>query len=302
MLKKTVYYLASMLLCSFLSALPKELKLSPIKLCIIVPAYNEENRIQSMLGAYLPYFERLLPEISTTFLIVANNCSDQTVPICKKIQKNHPNIELLDLKPGGKGFAVKQGFLHALEKPYDYIGFVDADLATLPQYYHDLIKELPETDGVIASRYAPGAHVWPKRPTLIRLGGKFYNWLLRKQLKLPFKDTQCGAKIFTYDTVRKVAPHMTENKWAWDLEFLYLAQLEDKKIKEVPTTWSDQPGSHLSVSSSLAREFLKSPSRIKANHKEKFLAKKQEKLELKKLARQQKRSLRNSAKKQESKL
>lgn len=278
MLKKLFNYFIIISLSSFLFLEPKEIKKQTQKICIIVPAYNEENRIQSMLGAYLPYFETLRPEIETTFLIVANNCSDQTVPICKKIQKNHFNIEIMDLKPGGKGFAVKQGFLQALEKPYDYIGFVDADLATLPQYYHNLIKELPETDGVIASRYAPGAHVWPKRPALIRLGGKFYNWLLRKQLKLPFKDTQCGAKIFTYDTVKKVAPHMTENKWAWDLEFLYLAQLEDKKIKEIPTTWSDQPGSHLSVSSSLAREFLKSPSRIKAKHKQKALNKKQMKI------------------------
>lgn len=294
MLKKILSHsvITLLLISSFLET--KEIKKHLQRICIVIPAYNEENRIQSMLGAYLPYFETLQSELDTTFLIVANNCSDQTVPICKKIQKKHPNIDIMDLKPGGKGFAIKQGFLHALEKPYDYIGFVDADLATLPQYYYDLIKELPGTDGVIASRYAPGAHVWPKRPTIIKLGGKFYNWLLRKQLKLPFKDTQCGAKIFTYDTVKKVAHEMTEQKWAWDLEFLYLAQLEGKIIKEVPTTWSDQPGSHLSVSSSLAKEFLKSPSRIKANHKDKALAKKQEKLALKKQTKQQKKHAHNS--------
>lgn len=292
MLKKSFNAIISILLCISTFLCPKEIKKAPTKLCIVVPAYNEENRIQSMLGAYLPYFETLQSELDITFLIVANNCSDQTVPICKKIQKKHSNIEIMDLKPGGKGFAIKQGFLHALEKPYDYIGFVDADLATLPQYYHDLIKELPGTDGVIASRYAPGAHVWPKRPTIIKLGGKFYNWMLRKQLKIPFKDTQCGAKIFTYDTVKKVAPEMTEQKWAWDLEFLYLAQLEDKKIKEIPTTWSDQPGSHLSVSSSLAKEFLKSPGRIKSKHKQKALAKKQDKLKKKKQLKKESKNTR----------
>ena len=275
------YFIIALLTTSFYLE-SKELKKTPTKICIVVPAYNEENRIQSMLGAYLPYFETLQQELETDFLIVANACSDQTVPICKKIQKKHANIDIMDLKQGGKGFAIKQGFLHALEKPYDYIGFVDADLATLPQYYHNLIKELPGCDGVIASRYAPGATVWPKRPTIIKFGGKFYNWMLRKQLKIPFKDTQCGAKIFSYDTVKKVAPDMTEQKWAWDLEFLYLAQLEDKHIKEIPTTWSDQPGSHLTVSSSLAKEFLKSPGRIKTRHKQKALIKKQEKAAAKK--------------------
>ncbi|MBI2353342.1 glycosyltransferase [Candidatus Dependentiae bacterium] len=265
------------------------------KICIIVPAYNEEHRIQMMLGAYLPYFQARKKELDITFLVVANNCSDQTVVICKKIQKQHSNLEVLDLKPGGKGFALKQGFLYALQKPYDYIGFVDADLATLPCYYDDLIKAMEGVDGVIASRYMPGACVWPKRPWLRKLGGKFYNWLLNRQLKISFKDTQCGAKIFTYDTIKKVAPEMTEQRWAWDLEFLYLCRLEDKIIKEVPTTWSDQPGSHLIISSSLMKEFLASPKRIKKVHREKALQKKKEKRCLKRAKKNKKLPFINEA-------
>lgn len=282
MLKKSLLLIISFLFSISAFLEPKAPQTCPTKVCIVIPAYNEEKRIQSTLVAYLQYFERLKSEIDTTFLVVANNCSDQTVPICKKIQKEYKNLEIMDLKPGGKGFALKQGYLHALQKPYDYIGFVDADMATLPQYYHDLIKALPGNDGVIASRYAAGAHVWPKRPTIIKIGGKFYNWMLRKQLKLPFKDTQCGAKIFTYDTVKKVASHMTELGWACDLEFLYLCYLEDKIIQEIPTTWSDQPGSHLVVSRKLAKEFLSSPGRIKAKHKQKALEYKQKKAAIKK--------------------
>ncbi len=258
---------------SYCCTLEKNTPASTTKVCIIVPAYNEERRIQPTLEAYIDYFNNQ-KDFTTTFVVVANNCNDQTVVICKCLQKKYKNIELLDLKPGGKGFAVKQGFLHALEKPYDYIGFVDADLATLPQYYHDLLLALPGTDGVIASRYIKGACVWPKRPALLKWGGKLYNWLLRRQLSLPFKDTQCGAKIFTYDTIQKIAPAMTEQKWAFDLELLYLAKLEDKYIKEVPTTWSDQPGSHIVISTSLAKEFLTSPQRIKNRHKQKALEKK----------------------------
>lgn len=266
-----------LILCSlFTSVCPKDGIARP-KICILIPAYNEESRIQSTLGSYLLYFDSLKTSYDTTFLVVANNCSDKTVAVCKKIQKNHLNLEIVDLKQGGKGYAIKEGFLQALKKPYDFIGFVDADMATLPQYYHDLIKALPNTDGVIASRYAKGAHIWPKRPMLRKIGGKFYNWLLRKKLHIPFKDTQCGAKIFTYETVKTIAPLMTEKKWAWDLEFLYLCGLHDKHIAEIPTTWSDQPGSHLTISSSLMKEFLASPKRIKLNHKQLALQKKEEK-------------------------
>lgn len=234
------------------------------KICIIMPAYNEETRIEHTLNTYAHYFQTKPEE--TTFLVVANNCKDKTVKVAHGLQKHHPNIEVIDLKPGGKGFAVKEGFLWALDHDFDLIGFVDADMATLPEYFYDLVIACANTDGAIASRYAKGADVFPSRPWLRKVGGKLYNWMLRKQLGLPFKDTQCGAKIFTKDTIQKVTPHMTETSWAFDLELLYLCQLEGKKIKEIPTTWSDQPGSHLTISSKIMKEFLNSPKRIKQRH------------------------------------
>lgn len=246
------------------------------KVCIIIPAYNEEKRIENTLKKYQEYFKTKPEKIS--FLVVANNCSDKTVSIVEQLQNDYDNISLIDLKPGGKGFAIKQGFLWAQDKDFDLIGFVDADMATLPQYFYDLIIACKNTDGAIASRYARGASVYPDRPWLRKIGGKFYNWILRKKLNLPYKDTQCGAKIFTKDTIQKSAPYMTETGWSWDLEFLYLCKLENKIIKEIPTTWSDQPGSHLSISSHIIKEFLDCPARIKkrhANHKKELFRKKQ---------------------------
>ena len=95
-------------------------------ICIIIPAYNEELRIKPTLQAYAQFFSAK-PE-KTTFLVVANNCSDNTVEVVKTIAKDRCNIELLDLKPGGKGFAVKQGFLWALQQDFDLIGFVNKNI------------------------------------------------------------------------------------------------------------------------------------------------------------------------------
>lgn len=244
------------------------------KICIIIPAYNEEHRIQKMLDAYLTYFKKLQKKVQVTFIVSANNCSDQTVPICKKIQKNNHNLQILDFKPGGKGFALKQAYLYALQSSYDYIGFVDADLATLPEHFYDLIKQVDGYDGAIASRYKKGAHVWPKRSAFRVISGKAFNWVLKKQFDIPFDDTQCGAKIFSYKTIKLVAPQLQEVGWNCDLEILYLCQKEGKKIKEVPTTWRDQPGSHLELSTKLIKDFLTAPRRIKQNHNSRYCNKK----------------------------
>lgn len=248
---------------------------------IIVPAHNEELRIKKTLLTYFDYF-RTCENITPTFLVVCNNCSDKTVEICKSLQKKHPELEVMDLQPGGKGFAIKQGFLKALQyKDIDYIGFVDADLATTPPYFYELITHIQGHDGAIASRYKKGARVWPNRPFIKEIGGKFYNWVLRHNFHLDIRDTQCGAKLFTYDTVQKAAPHMQETQWAWDLEFLYLCQLFDKNIVEVPTTWIDAPGSHLKISSCY-KEFITAPRRIKKNQHQLAvqLAREKEKLKI----------------------
>ncbi|MDP3787972.1 MAG: glycosyltransferase [Candidatus Chromulinivorax sp.] len=239
----------------------------PCKIIIVIPAYNEEKRITKTLLTYFDYFTTC-PNISATFLVVCNNCSDKTADICKELQKDHPELHYMDLKPGGKGFAIKQGFLKALDyQDADYIGFVDADMATTPPYFYELIINMQGHDGVVASRYKNGARVWPNRPFVKKIGGKFYNWVLRKNFHLDILDTQCGAKLFTYDTIKKAAPQMKEIGWAWDLEFLYLCQLFDKDIIEIPTTWIDAPGSHLTISGCY-KEFITSPVRIKNNHKQ----------------------------------
>jgi dolichyl-phosphate beta-glucosyltransferase len=237
------------------------------QLVIVIPAHNESKRIIPTLNAYFDYF-KICSNVQAHFLVVCNNCSDNTVEICKNLQKKHSNLDFMDLQQCGKGFAVKQGFLKALEyKNIDYIGFVDADLSTTPPYFYELITQMQEHDGAIASRYKEGARVWPNRPFIKKIGGRFYNWVLRHNFHLDIRDTQCGAKLFNYKTVAQVAPHMQEKGFAFDLELLYLCQLFDADIVEVPTTWIDAPGSKLTISGCY-QEFISSPIRIKKTHKQ----------------------------------
>lgn len=247
-------------------------------LVIVIPAHNESNRIIPTIESYMQYF-KMCKNIQAHLLVVCNNCSDNTVEICQTLKKKHAQLDFMDLKPGGKGFAVKQGFLKALEyKNIDYIGFVDADMSTTPPYFYELIAEMDQHDGAIASRYKKGARVWPNRPFIKKIGGRFYNWVLRHKFHLDIRDTQCGAKLFTYQTIADVAEHMQEKGFAFDLELLYLCQLFDADIVEIPTTWVDAPGSKLTISGCY-KEFISSPIRIKKAHKELAARLEKEKLE-----------------------
>ncbi len=218
-----------------------------MKLTIVIPAYNEEKRIEKTLDAYLSYFSQKT-NIETTLLVVPNGCTDRTIEVVKAKAVSHKNIVIKELLEGGKGLAIKAGFEQALSFPGDLIGFVDADMATQPRYFYDLVQQLGEADGIIASRYMPGSVIQPPRPRIKRWGSKFvYEPLVTLLLGMHFYDYQCGAKLFRRKVIEVITPYLSIPQWAIDLELLYLCKLFGFTIKEVPTTWYDQAGSKLST-------------------------------------------------------
>ena len=149
-----------------------------MKICIIIPAHNEELRIGRTLQAYAEYFNKR--DFVTNFLVVLNACTDRTEDIVKNIQQEFDTIFYINIAQAGKGAAITQGFGYALRSDYDCIGFVDADMATSPAEFHKLIVALQGVDGVIASRYMPGAVVTPPRPFIKRWGIRiFYEPLVK---------------------------------------------------------------------------------------------------------------------------
>lgn len=221
-----------------------------MKLSIVVPAHNEEARIQTMLETYSRYFANLSAkhDLTTEFVVVLNGCTDNTAAVVKKIQQSQPHIIVLDFAKAGKGFAITEGFRNALTRPNDLIGFVDADMATLPQYYFDLVQQIGSADGIIASRYMPGAIVDPPRPWVKRWGSKlFYGNLVWALFGMDYYDTQCGAKLFKRHVIETIEPELMIDQWAFDVEILYLCKKHNFQIKEVPTVWYDKAGSKLQI-------------------------------------------------------
>jgi dolichyl-phosphate beta-glucosyltransferase len=223
-----------------------------MKLSIIIPVYNEEARIEKTMRVYHHFFSLQQEFYETEFVIVMNGCTDKTEIIVKEIRKSLSgnNIYVIVLESAGKGGAVKVGFLDALSRNNDLIGFVDADMATKPEDYLSLIMHMSGDgcDGVIASRYMPGSRIYPERPLWKRWGSRLvYEPLVRVLFRLPYYDLQCGAKLFTATVVQTIAPLLTISQWAFDVELLYLCKKFGFSVHEMPVTWSDQNKSKLTL-------------------------------------------------------
>ena len=217
-----------------------------MNICIIIPAHNEQSRIARTVQEYVQHFSRSNHRVH--LLIVLNACNDRSADIVQELQNTYAAIWYINLKPGGKGFAIAQGFKHALQKEYELIGFVDADMATSPCAFDTLIHELDGYDGIIASRYMKGAIVSPPRPFIKRWGSKLvYEPIIRFLFGITYHDYQCGAKLFKRKVIEKIARQLVVQHWAFDVEILYLCKKYGFKIKEVPTIWHDQADSKLQM-------------------------------------------------------
>lgn len=223
-----------------------------MKIAIIIPAHNEQDRIHKTLNAYHNFFEKktIILKIKSTFIVVLNGCTDNTLEVVADQQRQLKNIEIIVLKKSGKGRAIKKGFERALHGDFDLIGFVDADMATKPEYFYELIEHINDYDGIIASRYLKESKIFPARPAIKEWGRRLiYQPIVRLLFNLRFADYQCGAKLFRRKVIEKVTPHLIELQWTFDVELLYLCKKYGFKIKEWPTVWYDQTDSKLSVSS-----------------------------------------------------
>ncbi len=215
------------------------------KTVIIIPAYNEEKRIGKTLEAYSNFFENIRKkgEIEYEILVSINNTTDKTKEVVNEFMNKNKRINYIDLPNGGKGYAVIEAFKDVLKRKNDLIGFVDADMATSPEEYWKLINFLNKnenTDGVIASRYINGAKIAPK-PTLQRKIAKWmFNALVRSLLLIPYRDTQCGAKVFRRKAIETLIDSLSMSNWAFDVDLIYSAMKNNLTIKELPTSWIDK--------------------------------------------------------------
>ncbi len=215
-----------------------------MKLSIIIPAYNEESRIRPTLDAYTSFFGSRYGK-DFELIVVVNGSRDRTEDIVREVAAKNPQVKaIVEPRAIGKGGAIIRGFEAAAG---ELVGFVDADNATLPDAYNDLVERIGDAGAIIASRYIPGAKVSPQQPLMRRIASRVFNVMVRLLFGLRISDTQCGAKLMRGDALRAALPHLGLTRWAFDVDLLFQLRRLGYRITEVPTTWSEPGGSKLKV-------------------------------------------------------
>ena len=201
-------------------------------LSIIIPAYNEEQRLPSTLEQIFSFLKE--QSYSAEVLVVENGSVDRTYEIAQDFARRHSNLRAFRVEQRGKGSAVKKGMLGAQG---EYRFLCDADLSMpIAEVNRFLPPVLTDFDIAIGSREAPGA-VRYNEPSYRHWGGRGINLLIRL-LALPgLHDTQCGFKCFRAEIAEDIFRYQTFNGISFDPEILFIARLRGYRIVEIPIHW-----------------------------------------------------------------
>lgn len=221
---------------------------------LLIPAYNEEARIGPVLHAYSEYFKA---NYRGPFLmvVVLNGCKDGTLKVVRDVAAVRGGIGWLDFpEPIGKGGALIEGL--KLAPGTDLIGYVDADGATPPAAFHDLIRQMKGDDCVIGSRWLPDSKLGEEQPWKRRLASRIFHLLVEGFFWMGIQDTQCGAKVMRREAVEAIHKDLRTADLAFDINLLFCLKRAGFRIREVPTEWTDQIGSKIRLGRSSFTMFL----------------------------------------------
>ena len=213
-------------------------------LSIVIPAYNEEQRIGSSLERILRYLKPGGRPFE--LLVVDDGSEDRTADIAREFGTSGDADWSLRLLPNdgnrGKGYSVRRGMLEAQGA---YALLTDADLSSPIEEISKLEKEVVEGNCDIAfgSRDLKESEIQVRQSWFRVTSGKIFNRLVRLSTGLPYSDTQCGFKLFKMSSCRDLFRQQTIEGLSFDVEILYMARKRELTLKEVPVVWRHFEGS-----------------------------------------------------------
>lgn len=213
---------------------------------LVIPAFNEAERIGPNLRAALAYLEQTSPE--SELIVVNDGSTDATSEIVREVFAAPRSIatRLIEHSPNrGKGAAVRQGLL-AAAKPIGL--FSDTDFSTPITETPKLVGPIAagEVDVAFGSRALDRSLIGEHQSWRREQGGRVFNLVVRIATGLPFWDTQCGFKAFRLDVFRPVLEMAKTEGFGFDVELLYLARKKQLRLREIPVRWNHYEGSKVS--------------------------------------------------------
>jgi dolichyl-phosphate beta-glucosyltransferase len=205
-------------------------------LTLVVPLYNEEDRVVEHLEALTDFVSQFAP--GSELLYVDDGSIDNTASVVEKaiVDGGHRSARLTRRPHSGKGAAVRAGLLVARS---EIAAFCDVDLATPLDDLARVIAVAVEISGLaIASRALADSKLTRRERRSRELLGRLYNGLLRATIVRGIHDTQCGAKAASRDHWHQLLAHSREVGFAWDAEIVAIAQRVGIPVREVPVEWN----------------------------------------------------------------
>ena len=217
------------------------------KLSIVVPAFNEAERLGETLRAILAYLNQRGEE--NELIVVDDGSDDDTATVADQSLKDPGKVatQVIRYDPNrGKGYAVRTGLLAA---GANIALFSDADLSTPITEAPKLLAPIlnGECDLTFGSRALDRSLIGVHQPWRREQGGRVFNLIVRVATGLPFWDTQCGFKAFRMNVCRPLIEAAQIDRFGFDVELIYLAFLAHLRLREVPVRWDHDPASKVAV-------------------------------------------------------
>jgi dolichyl-phosphate beta-glucosyltransferase len=229
-------------------------------LSIIIPCYNEAKCIKENIQKIVEYLSKF--DFEYEIIPVNDGSTDETMKVLQSI--DYQNVmPIHNSNNSGKGYAVKCGIDKA---EGDYILFMDADLSTDLTAIDVFLTEIKSTDIVIGSRRHKDSIIAKLQGGLRKFMGNCCIKITTFITGLKLQDTQCGFKGFKKEVAKKIIDKQTINGWAFDVEYLYIASMNNYSIKEIPIKWTNDEDSKVSPFSS-SIEFFNSLIKIRSQKK-----------------------------------
>lgn len=212
-------------------------------LSVVIPAFNEEVRLGKGLEAVFAHVDKL--RLAAEVVVVDDGSEDGTSDLVERARRTEPRLRLVRFRSNrGKGAAVREG---ALAATGHLVLVTDADLSTPIEEFDHLLARMRETasDVVIGSRALRGSRIEVRQPFWREWMGKVFNRIIRTLTGLKFRDTQCGFKLLDREKTAPILQKMVIDRFAFDVELLWLAQLAGLRILEEPVVWRNSPDSRV---------------------------------------------------------
>jgi dolichyl-phosphate beta-glucosyltransferase len=209
-------------------------------LSVVIPAYNEELRLERTVRDAVQYFRS--SQRSFELIVVDDGSRDETSGLVRRLSDELSEVRLIRLAANhGKGYAVRSGVVNSLGR---LVLFADADGATPFAEIARLEAALEAgADVAIGSRALHAQGVRVKAKLYRHLIGRTFHWLVESLTVKDVKDTQCGFKLFRATVAHDLFSRMRMNGFSFDVEVLVMAKRRGYRIAEVPVNWTHQPGS-----------------------------------------------------------